>query len=191
MPLYTSTLPSPLGEIVLESDGEFLTGLSLGGTINPEATLDTGPFRAALRQLKEYFAGDRTEFELPMKQTGTEFQQRVWEELQRIPFGTTISYAELAERVGMPKAARAVGSANGKNQIALIVPCHRVIAAGGKLGGYSGGLWRKEFLLDFETKRCRSTDLTPQPPLRRGEGELATLSASEWVDRAAGRVRSK
>ncbi len=103
-------------------------------------------------QLHEYFAGDRTDFDLPTELPGSEFQGRVWSELQRIPYGETISYRELATRVGSPQAPRAVGRANGSNRLAVIVPCHRVIAAGGGLGGYGGGLAAKRWLLDLESR---------------------------------------
>lgn len=102
------------------------------------------------RQLREYFAGARRDFDLPIEMPGSAFQKRVWSELRRIPYGRTISYRELADRVGAPRAARAVGLANGSNRLAVIVPCHRVVAAGGGLGGYGGGLNAKRLLLDLE-----------------------------------------
>ena len=101
-------------------------------------------------ELDEYFAGRRRQFDVPLSTPGTPFQQRVWEELRRIPFGQTCSYQELAERIGMPSAVRAVGHANGLNRVAILVPCHRVIGKDGGLGGYGGGLRRKEFLLRLE-----------------------------------------
>lgn len=104
----------------------------------------------AERQLREYFDGKRTEFDLPLDLQGTEMQQRVWKRLQEIPFGKTLSYGDLARRVGSPKAARAVGSACGKNPVSLVVPCHRVIGTDGGLHGYGGGLWRKKALLEHE-----------------------------------------
>jgi O-6-methylguanine DNA methyltransferase len=104
----------------------------------------------AERQLREFFDGRRTGFELPIDLPGSAFQERVWTELQRIPYGATISYGELAARVGVPRASRAVGRANGSNRLAIIVPCHRVVASGGGLGGYGGGLPAKRLLLDLE-----------------------------------------
>jgi methylated-DNA-[protein]-cysteine S-methyltransferase len=101
-------------------------------------------------QLSEYFAGARTDFDLPLDHPGSAFQERVWAELQRIPYGQTISYRELGERVDAAPAWRAVGRANGSNRLAVIVPCHRVVATGGGLGGYGGGLPAKRFLLDLE-----------------------------------------
>ncbi len=105
-----------------------------------------------VEQLIQYFNGERRVFELPLHQTGTPFQQEVWGELIQIPFGKTISYLELARRTGDTKATRAVANANGKNNIAIIVPCHRVIGSNGDLIGYAGGLWRKKWLLSLENK---------------------------------------
>src|SRR5438552_15476519 len=104
----------------------------------------------AARELDEYFAGTRKEFSVPLVLQGTEFQEMVWRELLRIPYGETISYEALAIRIGKPTAQRAVGMANGRNRIPIIVPCHRVIQKNGQLRGYGGGLWRKKFLLDLE-----------------------------------------
>jgi methylated-DNA-[protein]-cysteine S-methyltransferase len=111
----------------------------------------SGAVAEAVVQLREYFAGRRVEFDLPLAPQGTQFQLAVWRELQRIPYGQTISYGELARRIGNPKASRAVGTANGANQIPIVIPCHRVIAAGGKLGGFGGGLPVKEALLALES----------------------------------------
>jgi AraC family transcriptional regulator of adaptative response/methylated-DNA-[protein]-cysteine methyltransferase len=101
-------------------------------------------------ELQEYFSGGLRRFSIPLSYPGSKFQQRVWNELLQIPYGRTLSYAQLAERVGQPEAVRAVGTANGMNRIAILIPCHRVINKSGKLGGYGGGLWRKKFLLDLE-----------------------------------------
>jgi methylated-DNA-[protein]-cysteine S-methyltransferase len=109
----------------------------------------------AVKQLREYFAGRRAEFDLPLAPEGTEFQRTVWRNLQDIPYGETISYGELAKRVGNPKASRAVGAANGQNPIPIVIPCHRVIGANGKLTGFGGGLPTKEALLALETKQLR------------------------------------
>jgi methylated-DNA-[protein]-cysteine S-methyltransferase len=117
---------------------------------------DTGPdspiLKEAMRQLEEYFDGRRREFDLPLGQAGSVFQQRVWAELCRIPFGKTISYLQLARRLGDEKCIRAAGSANGKNALAIVVPCHRVIGSSGDLVGYGGQLWRKKWLLEHEQK---------------------------------------
>jgi O-6-methylguanine DNA methyltransferase len=118
--------------------------------IGPTTDGDVPLLDAAEGQLREYFAGERTTFDLPLDLPGSAFQERVWGELARIPYGDTISYRELAGRVGVPAGTRAVGRANGSNRLAVIVPCHRVVASGGGLGGYGGGLAAKRWLLDLE-----------------------------------------
>ncbi|HJP88663.1 MAG TPA: methylated-DNA--[protein]-cysteine S-methyltransferase [Candidatus Limnocylindrales bacterium] len=118
--------------------------------IGPTVAGDSPLLRRVERELTEYFAGERTAFDLPIDEPGSSFQERVWTELRRIPYGETISYGELAARVGVPAGSRAVGRANGSNRLAIVVPCHRVIAAGGGLGGYGGGLDAKRRLLDLE-----------------------------------------
>jgi methylated-DNA-[protein]-cysteine S-methyltransferase len=115
-----------------------------------------GAVAEAVRQLNQYFARERKEFELPLAPEGTEFQRAVWQRLREIPYGETISYSELARRVGNPKASRAVGSANGANPIPIVIPCHRVIAADGGLGGFGGGLLVKQALLELETATQQS-----------------------------------
>jgi methylated-DNA-[protein]-cysteine S-methyltransferase len=157
MTTYYTTLESPIEPILLTSNGAALTGLYLvehrhGPQIEADWVRDDEalPFVEAKRQLTAYFAGERTEFDLQLAPQGTEFQRRVWKELACIPYGVTISYGELARRIGQPGSARAVGLANGRNPISIIVPCHRVIGANGKLVGYGGGLSRKEALLTHE-----------------------------------------
>ena len=112
-----------------------------------------GPLREARRQLEEYFAGHRREFDLPLRLHGTQFQRRVWDVLTEIPYGVTWSYGQLAKRIDHPNASRAVGLANGRNPISILVPCHRVIGANGSLTGYGGGLDRKQWLLAHEGRR--------------------------------------
>jgi methylated-DNA-[protein]-cysteine S-methyltransferase len=150
---------SPVGVLVLTSDGEALTGLHLPLRDGGAAPLpgegwrrDDAPFRNAIEQLRAYFAGERTAFELPLRMAGTPFQRLAWDGLLTIPFGTTVSYAEQARRIGRPGASRAVGAANGRNPIAIIIPCHRVIGSGGTLTGYGGGLPLKQWLLDHESQ---------------------------------------
>ncbi len=130
--------------------GHRLVAIELGceGPRAPEALFE----HEVARQLRAYLSGDRTAFDLPVDLRGTEFQRQVWQVLLQIPYGSTITYAELARRVGNPKAARAVGAANGRNPIPIVVPCHRVVAAGGKLGGYGGGLDLKRRLLALEQR---------------------------------------
>jgi methylated-DNA-[protein]-cysteine S-methyltransferase len=146
---------SPVGPLTLVAVDGTLTGLYMGGQRHrpPEQTFgepDRTPFPEVIRQLDEYFAGRRTEFELPVTLVGTPFQRTVWAALREIPYGETMSYGHLAVRIGRPTAARAVGLANGRNPIGIIVPCHRVVGATGDLTGYGGGLDRKHHLLDFE-----------------------------------------
>ena len=141
---------SPVGDLLLTSDGERLTGLNFAESPTRDMVRDTAALKGPIQQLRAYLAGELKEFDLELEQPGTDFQKRVWAELMAIPYGETISYLELARRIGQPKAPRAVGSANGRNRIAIVVPCHRVIAADGTLGGYGGELWRKEWLLNRE-----------------------------------------
>jgi methylated-DNA-[protein]-cysteine S-methyltransferase len=126
---------------------------------------ESGAVREAARQLSQYFAGTRTEFDVPLAPEGTEFQRAVWRQLQGIPYGETIAYGELARRVGNPKASRAVGAANGANPIPIVIPCHRVIGANGKLTGFGGGLPVKEALLSLEAKRLGRCTPIPGPNL--------------------------
>ena len=146
--MYTTLHPSPVGDILLKADDEGrLNGLWLRHDVTEAGD---GPFDAAREQLDAYFAGELEAFDLPLKLHGTEFQLRVWDQLARIPFAETISYKELALRLGDLKLVRAVGTANGRNPISIVIPCHRVIGADGTLVGYGGGLDRKRWLLDHE-----------------------------------------
>jgi methylated-DNA-[protein]-cysteine S-methyltransferase len=153
------TIPSPIGPLTLRgTDDEVLTGLSMDGQrheigLPPRSVRDDEAFAKVVDQLDAYFGGELTEFDVAFDATGTEFQRRVWRALCDIPYGETISYGELARRVGNPKASRAVGLANGRNPIAIIVPCHRVIGASGTLTGYGGGVERKRALLELESAR--------------------------------------
>src|SRR4051794_32411058 len=146
--IFYDVTPSPLGDLTLVSNGDALTGLYLSDASHarmPQLSWvrDAAPFREVEQQLAAYFAGARMRFDLPLAMAGTMFQQRVWQALRAIPFGTTLSYGELARRIGSPGAVRAVGAANGRNPISVIVPCHRVIGGDGSLTGYAGGLPRK------------------------------------------------
>jgi methylated-DNA-[protein]-cysteine S-methyltransferase len=151
--LYTTT-DSPIGELLLTGDGAALTGLYMQAgrrkRIDPAWERSDVAFADAVAQLREYFAGERREFDLPLAPRGADFQLRAWAALREIPYGETVTYGEQARRIGHPDAARAVGAANGQNPIAVIVPCHRVIGANGSLTGFGGGLERKRLLLDLE-----------------------------------------
>jgi methylated-DNA-[protein]-cysteine S-methyltransferase len=151
MKTVTCTVPSPVGDLLLVGDGETLRGLYLAHHPRVAGAVDDPhAFPEAVRQLEEFFAGKRTAFELPLALAGTDFQRRVWDVLLQIPFGETMSYGEVARQAGYPGSARAVGSAIGRNPVAIVVPCHRVIGSDGSLTGYGGGLDRKVSLLDHE-----------------------------------------
>ncbi|MFJ2768899.1 methylated-DNA--[protein]-cysteine S-methyltransferase [Streptomyces sp. NPDC087300] len=150
-----TVIDSPYGPLTLVATDGVLSGLYMTEQRHrpPQETFgdrDPAPFGEAISQLAGYFAGELTEFDLPLRLAGTPFQQSVWQELRRIPYGETRSYGQLAEALGKPNASRAVGLANGKNPIGVIVPCHRVVGADGSLTGYGGGLDRKRQLLAFE-----------------------------------------
>lgn len=154
--IYYKLLESPMGVLLLTSDARSLTGLYLKDQKHyPEISqawcaAELEVFTQTQQQLAEYFASQRQDFDLPIAAQGTAFQQQVWQHLRTIPFGETISYGALAQRIGQPQASRAVGAANGRNPISIIVPCHRVIASNGKMTGYAGGIERKQWLLEHE-----------------------------------------
>jgi methylated-DNA-[protein]-cysteine S-methyltransferase len=154
---YITTYESPIQTLQLVSDGRSLIGLYMLSdkhqAIRQPNWIETDqvdPFPETKQQLAAYFVGSLRTFDLPLTQHGTPFQQRVWAALQTIPYGATLSYGALAQQIGQPRAARAVGLANGQNPISIIVPCHRVIGANGKLTGYGGGIERKQWLLQHE-----------------------------------------
>jgi len=164
-PLLHTTIASPLGELLLLGDGEALHGLYMQrgrkpGTV-PSGRREPDAFAAVSTQLSEYFAGRRTSFDLALELTGTPFQLRVWRALREIGYGETLSYAELARRIGRPSASRAVGAVNGSNPISIVVPCHRLVGTSGALTGYAGGVEAKRSLLDFEAKRIGAAELSP------------------------------
>jgi len=155
--MYYCYLNTPIGDLLLAGDDEALSlvGFPKGKMRHDPDTdwiYNEEPFATERRQLQEYFAGERRSFDLALNLSGTEFQLRVLEELQRIPYGETTSYSDIARRIGRPKAMRAVGAANGRNPIPIIIPCHRVIGSGGALTGFGGGLDTKEALLRLEAE---------------------------------------
>lgn len=141
---------SPLGFVLIEGNEEGISKISVTSdeTILSETISDL--FDDVVTQLNEYFQGNSTDFQFKMNPIGTDFQKKVWEELLKIPFGKTVSYQEVTNNLGDPKAIRAVANANGKNPLWIVIPCHRVIGSDGSLTGYAGGLWRKKWLLDHE-----------------------------------------
>ncbi len=156
--MYYCYMNSPIGELLLAGEENALTMIgfpkgSMRRDPEPDWIYNEKPFAEAMRQLGEYFDGTRRDFDLPLKLNGTEFQLDVLRELQRIPYGKTTSYGDIAKRIGRPKASRAVGAANGRNPIPIIVPCHRVIGATGDLTGFGGGIDTKEALLRLEAEQ--------------------------------------
>jgi O-6-methylguanine DNA methyltransferase len=150
---YVTFVDSPIGRLSLYSDGEALTGLYMEKREPPGEWVpgeDIAVLKSAAQQLKEYFTGARRDFDLPVALHGTAFQCKVWEHLTSIPCGETWSYGQLAQRIRQPTASRAVGLANGRNPVSIVVPCHRVIGSDGSLTGYGGGLERKQWLLEHE-----------------------------------------
>ena len=154
---YYCLIASPLGELLLMASDAGLSGLYMSPhSSRPDyvtqatARPDHAVLSTTTRQLQEYFGGQRKQFDLPLAAQGSEFQKTVWQALMTIPYGKTCSYGALAQKIGSPKAARAVGLANGRNPISIIVPCHRVIGADGSMTGYGGGVPNKRFLLNLE-----------------------------------------
>ena len=156
VPAWTTLLDSPVGaiDLIADEDGALTHLLFRGETrfspVNSELRMNPAPFAAVIAQLDEYFAGTRKEFDIPLAPRGTHFQREVWLALRDIPYGETSTYAKQAVAIGRPSAARAVGAANGRNPIGIVVPCHRVIGADGSLTGYGGGIDRKRWLLAHE-----------------------------------------
>jgi len=185
------TLGTPLGPVRILGTSEAVTAIRVDEhppKEQPAAKVRDGPVAAAAEQLAEYFAGRRTRFELPLAPDGTAFQHRVWTELGRIPFGCTLSYGEIARRLGKPRAARAVGTANAANPLAIVVPCPRVIAGDGSLGGYSAGPDIKRRLLSLEgaapyPTRCRSRAIDDR---ERGPTRAPSCETPRPADRRPG-----
>ena len=175
---FERKLESPLGTLTLRSDGHALIRIGFPGEELEDVAAAAGNadsplvLATASAQLREYFAGKRREFDLPLAAAGTPFQQRVWAELRRIPLGETTTYATLARRVGNPRACRAVGAANGQNPLPIVVPCHRVIGSNGQLTGFAGGLPAKAWLLRHEGVALRhSCPATAAPTAQTRSGQ--------------------
>jgi methylated-DNA-[protein]-cysteine S-methyltransferase len=166
------TIGSPVGPLTLVAAGGRLTGLYMDAqrhlpdwaAFGLAGDPASAPFGAAASQLSRYFTGELTHFDLPLELAGTAFQRQVWTALRDIPYGRTATYGELAAGLGKPAASRAVGLANGKNPISIVVPCHRVIGSDGSLTGYGGGIDRKRFLLDLEQGTARQAELPGLAP---------------------------
>jgi len=143
---------TPVGIARITEEDGFIASVSIRDEEYEIAPASTPLLRAAIDELNEYFAGTRKQFTFPIKQEGSEFQQQVWGELIQIPYGTTITYAQQSNQMNNPLAIRAIASANGRNNLWVVVPCHRVIGSNGSLTGYAGGIWRKKWLLEHEAK---------------------------------------
>ncbi len=155
--MFSSSIQTPIGKLTIKADGDNVYCISctreeLLTMEQPAEETSSSLTELASKQLEEYFAGKRSSFDFPIAQKGTSFQQAVWSELLKIPAGFPISYAALSRRMGNPLAIRAIASANGKNNLMIVIPCHRVIGSSGELVGYAGGLWRKKWLLEHESK---------------------------------------
>jgi len=159
--IFTAVYESPIGNIEIKAEGKGIVEVNFlekSGLMRPTSGSVSGEpeiLRACLSQLDQYFRGKRTSFSLPLKLEGTAFEKKVWAALLQIPFGKTTTYGAIAADLGNKRAGRAVGGANHRNPVSIIVPCHRVIGSDGRLTGYGGGLWRKEWLLDHEKKHAR------------------------------------
>lgn len=148
--MYSSTLETPIGKLLIKANDQEV--LFVGFPAEFPEDMPNGISLNAMKQFISYFNGDAWLFDFPMKQPGSDFRQSVWKELIKIPPGKPISYAQLSKKMNKPLAIRAIASANGKNNLMIVVPCHRIIGSNGDLVGFSGGLWRKKWLLEHETK---------------------------------------
>ncbi|TWV94720.1 methylated-DNA--[protein]-cysteine S-methyltransferase [Chitinophaga pinensis] len=146
-------ITTPVGDLTIIGDEQAINTLTFKEGIVPTQEPLSDVMLQCVEEMNAYFAGSVQGFTFPVAQPGTEFQQTVWQQLRDIPYGQTISYMQLAKRINNPKSIRAVGTTNGKNRIAIVVPCHRVIGSDGSLTGYAGGLWRKKWLLEHEIKQ--------------------------------------
>lgn len=165
---YYTYYPSPIGILKIEFNNQALLSIEYDNHLreiknNCQQNFYEDPkllkiYNLVFDQLNQYFMGKRTKFEIPFQLNGSQFDLKVWQGLKKIPYGETCSYSELAQAIGKKKAAQAVGQANSRNPISIIIPCHRVIAADGSIGGYNGGVWRKKWLLNFENNKSKNIE---------------------------------
>ncbi|TFF36752.1 methylated-DNA--[protein]-cysteine S-methyltransferase [Mucilaginibacter psychrotolerans] len=148
--MYEAFHNTPLGFVRIRAEERFITSISIRDEECVEMPSPSAAINLAIKQLDEYFAGKRKEFDLPMNQPGTDFQKEVWKNLLTVKYGSTMSYLQLANQMNNPLAIRAIAASNGKNMLWIVVPCHRIIGSNGSLTGYAGGLWRKQWLLEHE-----------------------------------------
>ena len=156
--MFVSILESPIGQIIIKANEQEVYSINFGDKFSEENPNEISDLAKA--QFIDYFEGKSTNFDFPMLQSGTDFQRKVWIELQKIDAGKPITYAVLAKRMKNPLAIRAIASANGKNNLMIAIPCHRVIGSNGELVGFSGGLWRKKWLLEHEARMTNSGQST-------------------------------
>ena len=152
METFSLNYESPLGNIAITATAEKIIELSFAEQALPVSSSIPEVLQSCVQQIDAYFQGDLTAFSVNLEFEGTDFQKRVWRQLEKIPYAETVSYGDVASSIGKPTACRAVGAANGRNPIAIIIPCHRVIGSNGTLTGYGSGIWRKEWLLEHEKK---------------------------------------
>lgn len=157
--IYKTTVETPIGYLELTSDPQFLLSVSFADTLIISSDFQPEILKESVLQINEYFDGKRKEFNLSLQPTGTDFQNKVWEQVKKVPFGATASYLDIAIKTGSKNNTRAVGLANGKNPIPIIIPCHRIIGTNGKLTGYAGGLDRKKWLLQHEMRYLKKVGL--------------------------------
>lgn len=156
---YCSVINSPIGKVYIFTDDYFVQKITFKG-LNTDELTENELSKSAAKELKAYFEGKIQSFGFPIKQEGSDFQQKVWQALLSIPYGSTLSYAKFSDQLNNPLAIRAIGAANGKNNLAIVVPCHRVIGSDGKLVGYAGELWRKKWLLEHEREIAQKGQMT-------------------------------
>jgi len=157
--IFKTTVETPIGNLYITTNQNFLLSISFSNNKIASTSSQPDILHETVRQLEEYFNGERKEFNLKLHSSGTDFQNKVWEQVNKIPFGKTVSYLDIAKETGSKNNTRAVGLANGKNPIPIVIPCHRVIGTNGKLTGYAGGLERKKWLLQHELKHTSPSNL--------------------------------
>ena len=160
--METCVVQTPLGLAEINGDETGIFSVSIVNKQKKSTSIIPNQLKSCVKQLDEYFDGKRLTFDLKLKPQGTSFQKNVWSQLQKIPYGKTISYADLASDIDNPGAQRAVGRANGDNRFAIVIPCHRVIRSDGTLSGYGGGIWRKQWLLDHEREVAKTARKSPK-----------------------------
>ena len=181
-------IESPVGRLLLAGNAQALTHVSFQDGRRPtkpdtQWTYSETPFHKSIQQLNEYFSGKRKTFTIKLAPEGTPFQRKVWDALQTIPYGRTLSYGQIANAIGKPQAVRAVGAANGQNPLSIVIPCHRVIGSNGKLVGFGGGLSIKEALLSHERRHAQAVSFTP-PSFVHPAPSSDCFGAQEWAQRS-------